>query len=212
MKRLTLILSAFLLLATVFASAQLTIDASGPIRERRRLPTGGSGGGTGRKLPINVAMEVRKDKQNTEGEALATFVITNSGKDKLTVPISPNPGDMEPEGREASYTLSRLTLYVTSDRAQSRLLSPLTNLYGSQTFSGTLTTLAPGESLRVLGRVKLPVESSKAETSAPVFVAHIILSTETVKTISGRTVSDSQEIGSASSSEYTAQSLAGANH
>src|SRR5258708_2005563 len=201
MKKLTRILAnTFILVVTVFASAQLTVDATGPIRERRRPPTAGSGGTMGRKLPISLAIEIRDAQPSATGDSLVLFVLTNSGRDKLTVPISPHPGDLEPSNPGANYALSRLSLYITtSDRAQSHALLPGTNLYGNQAFSGTLATLAPGESLRVLVRVKLLVEPSKPGTSAPVYVAHVILSTETIKTISGRTVSDTREIGSATS-------------
>jgi hypothetical protein len=211
MKRLTSLWIAFILLATAVASSQLTVDATGPARERRRQPKSGSGGSIGRKLPMNVAIEIRDPKQNAAGEVLAVFVLTNSSKEKLTIPVSPNPGDFEPEDPEASYALKCLSLYITSDRAQNRALLPETNLYGSVDSSGTMATLAPGESLRVLARVKLPAESSKPETSAPVFVAHVIFSTETIRTINGRTVVDTEEIGSATSSEYTAQGLLGSS-
>src|SRR5215510_3821922 len=108
MKRLTRILvSTLILVGTISASAQLIVDATGPVRERRRQPTDGSGGGIGRKLLVTVAIERRSDQQTT-GETLVEFMVTNSGKDRLTVPISPNPGDLEPADPKADYTVSRL--------------------------------------------------------------------------------------------------------
>lgn len=207
MKAARPIVSALIFLAVgSSASAQLTVDARGPIHERSRRAESGSGDSIGRKLPLKVDVEINGADPHDTGATLICFVITNTGKDKLTVPISPNPGDLEPADPGAGYTLSRLSFYMTSDKDRRAVLSAETSLYGAQTFPETLLTMAPGESLRVPARVRLFPDKS----GAPVFTAHVSFNTDKIKITGGRTVLHSQEIGSATSAEYTAQDLTGA--
>jgi len=206
MKAAEQIAGALVFLAAVSALAQMTVDARGPIHELSRRADSGSGGSIGRKLPLKVAVEINGADPNDTGATLVCFVITNTGKDKLTVPISPNPGDLEPADPGADYTLSRLSFYMTADKDRRTVLSPETSLYGAQTFPETLMTMAPGESLRVLTRVRL----SSDKSDPPVFMAHVSLNTDKIRTVGGRTISHSQEVGSAESAEYTAQDWTGA--
>ena len=87
------------------------------------------------------------------------------------------------------------------------MLSGGANLYGSRTSPETLVKLAPGESIRVLTRAALQQASSLEGTGEGVFVGHAVLDEEIVKTSNGETFEDTQEVGSATSGEYTLQSL-----
>jgi len=189
----------------IAALGQLTVDATGPVRHRVREATMGRGGGVGRKSPLHVAISLVGDGHEN-GKVEVEFTLTNTGKDGLTIPISPNPGDLEPADPKATYTVKRLGLYVTSDKRREEILPGRVHLYGSSAFPGTLVTLSPNESVHVLVLVGLP-RPLGTESSTATLVAHAALYDETIETVGGQTLSDMHEIGSASSQEYTLQSL-----
>src|SRR6266446_3707349 len=91
-----LLLNTSLVLFSVGASCQMTVDAIHPTHERTRQPTMGGGGGSGRKLPLRVSVEFRGPSHDGNGKAIMEFILTNSGKTEFTIPVSPNPGDLEP--------------------------------------------------------------------------------------------------------------------
>ena len=206
MKILLFVLRASIIFFTLSAAAQLTVDATGPVRQRQKEPTGGSGGGVGRSLTLRVAIEAR-GSPDENGRTLVNFVLTNSGKIDLTLPISPHPADFEPADTERRNTVKVLSLCVTSDKQQAHILVGQPNLYGSNSVPGTLVTLAPGESMQVLSKVAFP--PTDAQHGSLVFVGHATLGNETVKEVNGQILSETQEIGSASSSEYSAPTLLG---
>jgi hypothetical protein len=207
MKTSLLVLGASVVFLALSAAAQLTVDATGPIRQRHREPTSGSGGGVGRNLTLRVRMETQSSAPDENGGTLVKFILTNSGKGDLTFPISPNPGDFEPTDGKRGYTVRVLSLCVTSDKQQANILLGQVSLYGSDSVAGSLVVLAPGESMQVLSKVAFP--PGDAERGSFVFVGHAMLGNETVKAANGQTLSETQEIGSASSSEYSAAALLG---
>jgi hypothetical protein len=201
---------SFMLAASIFSlsaasSGQLTVDATGPIRHRIREASRGGGGSVGRKIPLRVALAV-VGGWDDKGKIEVEFTLTNDGGSALTIPISPNPGDLEPADPKASYSVKRLTLFVTSDKRQANILPGQTHLYGEAAFPGTLAKLSPGESLRVLTLVGLPRPEGK-ERSGMVLVGQISLAEETVRTVGGETISEADEVGAAASPEYTLRSL-----
>jgi hypothetical protein len=202
----SLILLSEVLFLAIAAISQVTVDATGPIRERQRSATAGHGGGVGRKLALRVAIELHTPSPNANGATVLDFVLTNSGEGDLTLPISPNPGDMEPMDPTASYTLKCLSLRVTSDKKAASILPGGADLYGSPSFPATLTTLASGSSIRVLARVVLP-PVSYSSTNTSVLVGSAMLNEETVTTLKGKTFLDTREIGFARSAEYSIESL-----
>jgi hypothetical protein len=203
--RLFMLGASGLFFATV-ALGQLTVDATGPIRERHREATSGRGGSVGRKLPLQVAIETTGAPPDENGKTVVDFILTNTGKNDLTLPISPHPRDLQPSDPKARYTVRCLGLRMSSGKAPWTIFPGGADLYGRDSIPGTLITLAPGESIRVLTRVALP-RNSAPNSGAGVFVAGAILNGETIKIVNGQTVSDMQEIGSAGSSEYTPEAL-----
>jgi|SRR5579863_4366297 hypothetical protein len=200
-----LIIATFITFSPIGSLGQLTVDATGPVRRRVREGTMGRGGSVGRKSPLHVSICVVGGWRDN-GKIEVDFTLTNSGRDALTIPISPNPGDLEPADPKATYTVKRLSLYVTSDKRREEILPGRAHLYGSSAFPGTLVTLSPSESVRVLALVGLP-RPLGTESDAGSLVAHAALDDETIKAVDGQTLSDIQEIGSSSSQEYTLQSL-----
>jgi|SRR5271166_3826877 len=190
---------------TIAASGQLAVDATGPIRQRHRDAGAGHGGGVGHKLPLHVAIESHGVPAGENSRTLVEFIITNSGKEDLPVPVSPHPGDFEPTDPKTGYTVRCMGLRITSGKAPGTILPGGADLYGSQKLPGTLLVLAPGESIHVFTRVALP--SFRALQLEAVFVADVILNDETIRSVDGRDFSDMREIGSASSEEYTSQRL-----
>jgi hypothetical protein len=195
-----------LLILPVVAGSQVTIDATGPIRERQRHPRRGSFGSTGYKLPLRITVALRDGSREKNDGQVVEFILTNLGKEDQIIPVSPNPGALEPTDPKVAYSVKHLGLYLTSDKKQELMVLGGAQLYGSRAFTETMVKLAPGESIHVLAKVKLDSHSSDVGSSA-VFVAHAVLNDETVRQTDGETVMDSLEIGSAASSEYTAESL-----
>ena len=191
-------------LSSLSARAQLTVDATNPTHGGWENVTAGRGGGVGRKLPVQLAIEVQGTPFNAaNGRTTLDFVFTNSGKGDLTVPISPHPEDIHSTG---SYTT--LAFYVTSDKRGEKMLqggpdrhNPYIILFGSRSFPATLATLTPGNSNRVRTELAIP-QTSAANPTATVFVAHAMMDDVTVTTVNGQPVSNSKEIGIAASSEY----------
>ncbi len=198
--------SLFVALLPLAAFGQLAVDATVPIRERLRSATTGTSGSIGRKLAIQVAIETTRTSPNDSGMTELDFILTNTGKTVLTLPISPHPRDLEPTDPKTDYTVEVLRLYVTSDKRQGLALSKTTDLYGSRMSPETLVKLAPGESIRVLTILVLPRDPHTSE-AGETFVAHAVLDSETIRNINGQTVSNTQELGSASSIEYASRSL-----
>jgi hypothetical protein len=92
------------------ARAQLTIDATVPIRERHRQPASGSGGSSGYKLPIVLTAKTIGAAPDDDGRTVLEFTLTNEGKKDLEIPISPHPRDFEPEDPSVGYSVKNLSL------------------------------------------------------------------------------------------------------
>jgi hypothetical protein len=182
----------------------LTVDATGPIRERKREATQGHGGSVGRKLPLQVAIESAVSAPDKDGKTLVEFVLTNSGKNDLTLPISPHPGDLEPSDPKTPQRLVTLGLRISLSKKPGVIFPGGADFYGSGAFPGTLVSIAPGESIRVLTRVALPEFGGP---NSGTLVASASLGNESMKTMKGAILSDLQNVGFASSREFTLESL-----
>jgi hypothetical protein len=194
----------WLIIIAAIALGQLAVDATGPIRQRKREALTGRGGGVGRKLPLRVAIESTGAAPDVSGKTVVEFTLTNSGKSDIALPISPHAGDFEPSDPKVGYTVTTLGLRISLRSKPGAIFPGGAELYGNTKSPGTLAVLAPGDSIRILARVALPdFGSAKAEA----FGASASLGTETLKTVNGQVVSDSTEIGFARSEEYTVDSI-----
>ena len=206
MNQMTKSLAVSLAVASLTASmwAQLTVDATVPIRARHRLSSGSRGGGVGLRVPLRVAIETNGSPPNDNGKMLVTFILTNTGTASLEIPISPHPGDFEPSNAAEGYRVRTLYMAITTGKVPGTVIAA-TVLYGSRKFPGTLVALAPGGSIRVLTRI--PILPPETDPKDSIVTASAILGTDVVKVTDGRSFVEMEEIGSASSPEYTTQFL-----
>ena len=163
---------------------------------RGGLPEG-HGGGIGRKLPVALqSVETQGGAPDSEGRTEVDFVITNSGKADLSLPISPHPADFEPTDPNVTYTLNvlNLSMGLGNGRGPNRketLLRGGARLYGESSSPASLAVLTPGESIRVRATVVLPSDRIPPGSSLSL-VAHAGLGDETVKSASGHTASSAR--------------------
>lgn len=196
-------MGSFILLALT-SLKQLTVDATGPIRQGKREAARVHGGSSGHKLPLRVAIRATGSPPDETGTTLLEFMLTNSGKNALTLPISPHPGDLEPSDPKAAYTMLTLGLRVSLSKKPGIIFAGGADLYGRTAYPESLVNLAPGDSIRVLTRIALP--DAGADATATV-VAIATLSDDSIRTVNGETLSDLQNIGFAISQEYTTDSI-----
>jgi hypothetical protein len=191
-----------------FAFAQLTVDATVPIRTppRKNLYPGYTGG-VGRRIPLLVNVKSQRGLPDRSGRAIVEFIITNIGIENLVIPISPQPADLEPADPNAEYTLTHMSLFI-SHANKPGILRGGADLYGNTSFPSTLFSLAPGKFVRVLALVWFP-PSSESGTNNVRYRAGAIENDDVVKREDGRMVLKLQEIGSSFSKSFTLQSLFG---
>ena len=202
MRSLQILLVAVLAASSALRVAgQLTVDATGPIRGRTREATRGSGGGVARRLPLQVAIKTPVSTPDARGRTLVEFILTNSGRKALILPVSPHPADLEPSDPKSAYTVLTLGLRVSLNKKPGTIFPGGTDLYGSASVPATLVTLGPGDSILVLTLVTLPMSGPEP------LIATASLENQTLKTTNGELALDSQEIGFAMSTEYPLNSL-----
>jgi hypothetical protein len=196
--------------ACLATTNQTVIDARVPIRERMRNPTAGHTGSIGRKLPMQVGVDFPQWQMDAEGRTEIAFTLTNNGEKAFTIPASPHPGDLEPVDKAIPYALQHLHLYLTSNRDNEAALAGEAHLYGNAQHSETLLTLSPGDSVRVLARVKIPSGMSNVKDPL-LLIGHAVLNDEKISTADDQTFLEIEEIGAAKSPAYKAEPLIGEN-
>lgn len=185
---------------------QITIDATTVSTKIRKITSGHGGGGSFVKaLPLQITLRLRGPSQTKVGYTEVEFTLTNSGSTELTVPASPNSKATEALNGDYTDEICGLQVKAKNDK-EVQILAGGADLYGTPRVPDTLIRLSPGESIRVLANVKLPL-SSTANKTTPTFSASIILQTETIKTEGNSVSSDMQEIGFATSKEYRLEEM-----
>jgi|SRR5579872_2538627 len=195
----------FIVTVTTRGVSQLTIDATGPVRQLKHEPTSGRGGVVGpRRLSLRLSINVPSAVRDAAGTSLVEFILTNTGTSPITLPTSPNPGDFEPPDPATPYSVMVLGLNISRKGKPGSFLKGGAILFGNESISESVARLAPGNFMHILARVALPEREGQG---AEEFVADASLTNQTIKTESGKLVSDSQEIGYAQSEEYSFNSL-----
>lgn len=192
------VLFVLTVMVSIPAAAQTIIDATVRTGEKPRNIKSGRAGSIGRKLPIQVTLEFPDKSSSAEESITIAFVLTNTGRNDLLIPISLHEHDLEPKNKDIPYSVQDLQLVVTG---QDGVLAGGANLYGNDAHPETILKLAPGKWLRVLARVRV-LDESITQKKGTTLIAHAILDIETLKTVRGETTLDSQEMGSARSAEY----------
>jgi hypothetical protein len=200
MARPTFPILAGFLLASLSSYAQ-TIDARGPNREALTRVETGHGGSIGRKLQVSISVEVPPSAANSDGNYDILFLLTNIGDTDLVLPVSPHPRDFEVGDPPNSYSVRHLSLYLTTDKQPESALWGA-HLYGNPTVHGSLTTLRPTATLRVLAKLTKPSASRGHSVTA-----HAVLNEEMIKSRNGDVSADSEEIGSAHSRTFDLNAL-----
>ena len=175
--------------------AQYSVDATVSPRLRLRPPTQGSGGGIGRKLLLQIQLGPPSDAgtPNPGQSQGATFVLTNIGTSPLGLPISPHPGDFEPEAPGAPYTVMVLSLFLTSGGSV-HPLSGTVELFGDPTIPGSMLSLPPTGTLTIRTRLRMPTAASQPNGVNGLF-ANVLLTQRAVRTGDGRVTEESQDLG-----------------
>ena len=82
--------------------------------------------------------------------------LENVGPAPIAIPFSPNPADVQPadESQKFRYSELKVELRIGGERWSVNTAGTAT-LYGSETHSGTMLTLHPGEWALIIGRGKI---------------------------------------------------------
>jgi hypothetical protein len=150
------------------AGKPFLIDARGPKHERRVLPRqmGGSSGVLVEHGPHGPALRLRMSVDNDRVErgrsASVAFMLTNTSKKPMTIPISIDSADIEPADPSQGYEFRELLMGVwvvpegatKSARGLWVSLGPAPDLYGDPSVLGTTHVLQPGQSAEI--RADLP--------------------------------------------------------
>jgi hypothetical protein len=191
-------------LIPVSGLSQVTVDATRPPKGKERVVDGGgSRGGVGLRAPFSLAIHPEGKQPDTSGQLRIVCVLTNTGTTTLVLPISTDPGDLEPNSLSPSYRCICLSLSMAEVAHVANVLSGAT-LCGDPAIPKSMALLSPGEELRVLTQFPLP---SRAPEPKTVFCALAIPTNRTFHIVAGKTVLDVEESGYAPSPDFTWQSL-----
>ena len=187
-----------LLLSTSSASllAQYSVDATVSPRLRLRPPSEGSGGGLGRKLPLQVQIESISEAANPDQSAEATFVLKNIGPSQLDLPTSPHPRDFEPQNPGTPYAMTVLSLYLTTDGSAFPLPGTV-ELFGDSSISGSMISLPPGGTLTIKTKSGTVIERARQSGVKSLF-ANFVLTRRAIHAENGKVKEESQDLGSVS--------------
>jgi hypothetical protein len=89
-------------------------------------------------------------------EPILEVMLDNTGAGPITIPFSPQLVDVQAKdpAQRFAYLELNIALWIASD-TWSANTGGIVTLYGSEEHAGTMLTLNPGESVRVIGRGKL---------------------------------------------------------
>ena len=177
------------------APVQMTVDATGPIRNFSYPPTSGRSGSAGSpKLPLTIRLEIPDVRPDIDGKTVVEFVLTNVSKAAITVPVFPNPADVE-SGANAQYHVLSLGCRLTKGADDRSGDAPGISLWGRVSVAGSLVALEPGKSLLVRARLAIPRSWQRDDWASGSLEATAILEDSQMTVSNGRASSDSQVLG-----------------
>jgi hypothetical protein len=169
---LSMSLSAY---AETSCSAMTITASSGqpPMASRGPLPNSATGY-TG-NFPIGIELVPDLSTRQRDGTITVEYRLTNLGRQSLQMPIKTNQRLMTDLNGKKSVTVTIITLYVSSPNGASPLVTlnqqpnppALTNntlpvlegqvfLYARKGFNQSWCSLAPGSTMRVIAKAKVP--------------------------------------------------------
>lgn len=193
------VLMVVLAVCTFPSISQVVVDATAPHPTLRKPPSSGTAGSIGRSLPLELRVEIRPNAQNEAGKVEADFLLTNTRKTPILLPISTNPRDVEPPDPRGFYTMQVLTLRLSSSKGLGTKVRGGATLFGNEKSPKTMLALKPNQSLRIRSLV---AASGLTEDSTAVLSGSADLEQVTIRITNGKALSESQDLGHAESSPF----------
>lgn len=98
-------------------------------------------------------------------EPILEVTVENAGSTPMEIPFSPHFADFQSKdpAEKFAYTELRIVLWIASAGAWGADTGGIVTLYGANDHKGTMLTLNPGESVRIIGKGKFlsPSDGSK---------------------------------------------------
>jgi hypothetical protein len=149
-----------------FSESANTIDLTGALPSQRlREPisvstssglAGGSEGVSGRISPIEASLQSVEPGAGSQPSAILQIAIENQSDRTVEFPIGISPAEFESKSADIPYSFeSALISFRSNLRQQPALKIEPLSLYGSESVSGSLRILHPGESLHIRIRALL---------------------------------------------------------
>ncbi len=160
-------------IATLAAQQAAIIDATGPLRLRSKEPLAISLGGGLLPLypPDSQPMQAELESLSsaaTGGKAVYQLVLRNTSGRAQQIAVNPNSADFEAKAApNGGYTaaLLKISIVSTVSGGQSCVLDSDLKLFGSSAVPGSLTTLNPGESVRIKAPLHAVCTSAERQIS-----------------------------------------------
>ncbi|QHN04759.1 hypothetical protein FTO74_16385 [Granulicella sp. WH15] len=165
------------------ACSAITIVASPqqiPLGSRSPIPKSATGF-TG-DFPIGLKLVPNLSTNQGDGAVAVEYQLTNLGSEPLKMPIRPDQGPLTDLNSKKPFTITILTLYISSPNGPSPLIAlnqqphpsapedhfpPLLegqfSLYAREGFDQSWCSLAPGTTMRITAQTKIPVGLPRVE-------------------------------------------------
>lgn len=159
--------------AAALAAQSAIIDATGPLRLRSKEPVAISLGGGLQPLyppdsqPIQAELTNLSSATN-DGKTVYELVLRNASRNPQEIAVNPNSADFEAKAEKSgsySAALLKISIVSTGSGGQSCVFNSDLKFFGSSAVPGSLTTLNPGESLRIKARLRTVCTSTERQIS-----------------------------------------------
>lgn len=113
---------------------------------------------------LTTLTELDRQHYTAGDDAFIQIVVQNIGRSPVQIPVSPHLADFQPADPGQGFAVIELTSVLLIGGKQWQSTSGIGHkLYGSDDRPGTILTLQPGESVRIIDRAKIDVIGSNAD-------------------------------------------------